>query len=77
MIGGAETWEEIEGYGLSKYRWFKKFLELPNGIPSHDTLARVFARLYPEQLQQCFLGWVRLAEISINLIVDESNHQLN
>ena len=59
VIGGAETWEEIEGYGISKYRWLTKILELPNGIPSHDTFARVFARLSPEQLQQCFLGWVR------------------
>jgi ABC-type sulfate transport system permease component len=37
----------------------KKFLVLPNGIPSHDTFARVFARLEPEQLQQCFLSWMR------------------
>ena len=56
---GSDTWEEIESYGISKYRWFKRFLELPNGIPSHDTFARVFARLEPEQLQQCFLKWMR------------------
>ena len=37
VIGGAETWEEIELYGNYKYKWFKKFLKLPNGIPSHDT----------------------------------------
>jgi hypothetical protein len=40
IIGGAETWEEIELYGNKKYKWFKNFLKLPNGIPSHDTLNR-------------------------------------
>jgi hypothetical protein len=59
VIGGAETWEEIELYGNCKYKWFKKFLKLPNGIPSHDTINRVFARLDPEQLQKCFLDWVK------------------
>ena len=43
---------DIEAYGESKYEWLKSFLELPNGIPSHDTFARVFARLDPEKLQQ-------------------------
>ena len=39
VISDCNTWEEIETYGISKYRWFKKFLELPNGIPSHDTFS--------------------------------------
>jgi hypothetical protein len=37
VIGGAETWSDIELFGNCKYDWFKSFLELPNGIPSHDT----------------------------------------
>jgi predicted transposase YbfD/YdcC len=60
-ICGAETWEEFELFGESKKDWFKKFLQLPNGIPSHDTFRRVIARLDPRQFQQCFLEWVRSA----------------
>ena len=58
VICNADGWTEIEMYGKSQYKWFKKFLELPNGIPSHDTFARVFSLLNPEQLQQCFLKWI-------------------
>ena len=58
VICGADGWADLELYGKCKYKWLKKFLELPNGIPSHDTFARVFSRLNPEQLQQCFLKWV-------------------
>lgn len=59
VICGADTWVDIETYGLAKQEWFKQFLELSNGIPSHDTFARVFARINPEQFQQSFLGWIK------------------
>lgn len=59
VICGAESWVEIENYGVAKQQWLESFLELPNGIPSHDTIERLFARLRPEQLQQCFLNWVQ------------------
>ncbi|MCC3421806.1 MAG: ISAs1 family transposase, partial [Microcoleus sp. PH2017_07_MST_O_A] len=59
VICGADTWVDIESYGRAKYEWLKKFLELPNGIPSHDTIARVFSRLNPEQFQKCFLSWIQ------------------
>jgi predicted transposase YbfD/YdcC len=59
VICGADTWVEIEQYGIAKQEWLETFLELPNGIPSHDTFERMFVRLRPEQLQQCFLNWVQ------------------
>jgi predicted transposase YbfD/YdcC len=58
VIGGADTWVDIEEYGRAKYEWLKRFLPLPNGIPSHDTFARVFARLEPEAFRTCFLAWL-------------------
>lgn len=59
VICGAESWVEIENYGLAKQSWLETVLELPNGIPSQDTFGRMFARLRPEALQQCFLNWVQ------------------
>lgn len=58
VISGADGWGAIELYGKTKYEWLKGFLELPNGIPSHDTFSRVFARIEPKQFQECFLSWV-------------------
>jgi predicted transposase YbfD/YdcC len=64
-ICAAETWEEIAEFGQAKESWFRKFLALPNGIPSHDTFRRVFLRLNPRKLQEAFLGWVRgVAEVT-------------
>jgi len=65
VICGAEGWVGMENFGKAKHQWLKKILELPNGIPSHDTFARVFARLNPWQFQDCFLHWVKsIAEVS-------------
>ena len=58
VIGGADNWEDVEAFGKAKQEWFQTFLELPNGIPSHDTFTRVFARLDPEQFQTCFVRWI-------------------
>lgn len=58
VISGAEGWVAIETYGKGKYEWLKGFLELPNGIPSHDTFSRVFSRIEPEEFQNSFLNWV-------------------
>jgi predicted transposase YbfD/YdcC len=61
VIAGADSWEDVEEFGWARLEWFKTFLELPNGIPSHDTFNRVFARLDPEQFQASFLSWMRAA----------------
>lgn len=57
-ICGAETWEQIAQYGESKYEWLKTFLELPNGIPSHDTFRRVFINMETEAFRKAFLNWI-------------------
>lgn len=59
VICGAEGWTEIEDFGVSKEDWFKEFLELPSGIPSHDTFRRVFLILDPILFQACFMQWIR------------------
>jgi predicted transposase YbfD/YdcC len=59
VICGADTFTDMEEFGLAKQTWLRLFLELPNGIPSHDTFGRVLARLNPKAFQQCFLNWVR------------------
>jgi predicted transposase YbfD/YdcC len=59
VVCGAEGWVEIASFGNTKEAWLKTFLDLPNGIPSHDTFGRVFARIDPKQFEECFLNWVR------------------
>ena len=57
-IAGADSWEEVEQFGQAKHDWLKRFLALPNGIPSHDTFGRVFARLDPDALGRCVAAWM-------------------
>lgn len=59
VIAGAETWVDMEDYGNAKQEWLSSYLSLNNGIPSHDTFARVFARLNPQQMQTCFVSWIK------------------
>jgi predicted transposase YbfD/YdcC len=58
VLSGAESWNEIEGYGKAKHAWFKGFLTLPGGIPSHDTFNRVISALDPAELEDGFVAWV-------------------
>lgn len=59
VISGCETWVEIEQYADMKQDWFKTFLELPGGIPSHDTFGRVFSILDPVEFQKAFYEWTK------------------
>jgi predicted transposase YbfD/YdcC len=56
-MGGAESFNDIELFGRSKEAWLRTFLDLPNGIPSHDTFNRVFSILSPEEFSKCFIAW--------------------
>lgn len=69
-ICGADTWVDIHLFGEAKEEWFRTFLELPNGIPSHDTFGEVFARLDPEEFQRAFVAWVAaIAEVTEGRVV--------
>jgi predicted transposase YbfD/YdcC len=57
-LAGADGWAEIERYGRAKLDFFRQFLDLPHGIPSHDTFGRVFARLKPDALLPCIHQWL-------------------
>jgi predicted transposase YbfD/YdcC len=59
VIAGCDAWTEIEDFGRDREDWLKTFLELPNGIPSHDTFGRVFSLIDPKQFQASFAEWVR------------------
>src|SRR5829696_6293261 len=59
VIFGANNFVEVQTIANEKLEWLRTFLSLPNGIPSHDTFNRVFARINPEELRSCFLSWVQ------------------
>ena len=70
VICGADGWTDVEVYGKSKYELLQGFLELPHGIPSHDTFGRVFAMLCPKEFESCFLSWIRsVSEITKGEII--------
>lgn len=58
VIANADDWNEIELWGRCKEDWLKTFLELPHGIPSHDTFNRVFSALDPHMFFHCFVSWI-------------------
>jgi predicted transposase YbfD/YdcC len=70
VICGAETWNDIENYGKAKEVWFKEFLRLPGGIPSHDTFNRLFSALDPQPLEDSFVEWVKdIADLTCGEVV--------
>jgi predicted transposase YbfD/YdcC len=65
VICGADGWEQVSLFGQSKQKWLSTFLQLPGGIPSHDTFGRVFSLLDPDAFERCFLSWMSaLVELS-------------
>lgn len=64
-ICGADGWVEIERWGEAKQDWLSTFLELPNGIPSHDTFGRLFAILDPQEFEKCFSSWIKTLNVDL------------
>lgn len=58
VVAGAEGWEDIEEFGRSKRAWLSHYLSLPGGIPSHDTISRVFRALKPQQFNTALTEWM-------------------
>ena len=70
IVCGADDWVAIETFGHAKEAWVRRFLALPNGIPSHDTFGRIFALLSPSRFQECFVGWMQaVAEVVAGEVV--------
>ena len=59
IIANCDDWPDIALFAQQRESWFRRFLALPGGIPSHDTFERVFAALNPRALEACCLGWLR------------------
>jgi hypothetical protein len=59
VICGADGFNEIAFFGESKKEWFSTFLDLPYGIPSHDTINRFFSMLSPTEFSECFIAWTQ------------------
>ena len=56
-ISGCDDWQDIELFAKEREDWFRKHIELANGIPSHDTIERVFRWIEPKQFEKCFICW--------------------
>lgn len=59
VISGADNFVEVEGFGNEKKEWLSKFLKLENGIPSHDTIGRLFAAINSDLFEKCFISWMQ------------------
>lgn len=66
-IANAQDWQDIEVFARNREAWLKTFLKLPNGIPSHDTMERVFNRIDPRAFQACFRVWVAALQQTLRI----------
>jgi len=64
-ICGAEGWADVERFGNTKIDWFRRFLDLENGIASHDTFGRVFSLLDTEQFFACVQSWIDSLQLAM------------
>ena len=70
VVAGADTYEQIENFGKQRKKWLSKFLELPHGIPSHDTFGRIFEKIIPNEFQNSFMCWIEsVAELSKGQVI--------
>ena len=65
VICGGESFNDMEQFGQAKLEWFKTFLKLPHGIPSHDTFNRLFCALDPQNFLECFLSWTQSVRAAV------------
>ncbi|MBF0361542.1 MAG: ISAs1 family transposase [Oligoflexia bacterium] len=70
VICRNDTWNDIEDFALENEEWFRKFLDLDNGIPSHDTIARVVSLINPKEFERAFYQWTS----SIKTILNDEHH---
>ena len=64
ILCGSDGWDDVAEFCLVREDWFKGFLSLPHGIPSHDTFGRVFARLDPLQLEEMLRQWMNALNVA-------------
>lgn len=77
VLCGCDEWEEIQAYGERKESWLRKYVELPNGIPSHDTINRVISAIDPKVMQERFVQWVQgIATLSKGEVVSIDGKRL-
>jgi len=67
VICGCNDWQQITTFANARRDWLKTFLQLPNGVPSHDTFERVFDRLNPQEFQACFREWMQALHEALGL----------
>ena len=59
VLCGADSWVTVESFGRAKFTWLSRLLQLPHGIPSHDTFSRVFGLLDSVAFERCFINWIK------------------